>query len=89
MGIYAYDEEYVELAQRTLGDMLDYAVNTLSLELETYWRIFLTSRISKEYEKGNPTYVAGMNGCELADKVLENTILEKKAKHEMYLDKSP
>lgn len=89
MGIYAYGEEYVELAQRTLGDMLDYAVNTLSLELETYWRIFLTSRISKEYEKGNPTYVVGMNGCELADKILENTILEKKAKHEMYLDKSP
>lgn len=88
MGICAYDEEYVEQAQKTLGDMLDYVVNTLSLELETYWKIFLTSRISKEYEKGNPTYVVGMNGCELADKVLENTILEKKAEHEMYLDKS-
>ena len=25
----AYDEDYVRLAQRIMGDMLDYAVNTL------------------------------------------------------------
>ena len=30
MAMCAYDEEYLPLAQRVLGDMLDYAVNTLN-----------------------------------------------------------
>ena len=30
MRTFAYDEEYVTLAQRVMGDMLDYAVNTLN-----------------------------------------------------------
>lgn len=34
--IYAYDEVYLSLAQRVLGDMLDFAVNTLKVKLAYY-----------------------------------------------------
>ena len=44
----------------------------------------------KEIKKGNPRYVAGMNGCELARLVLEETHLPFEDNEDvMYLDKSP
>lgn len=87
---YAYDELYLPLAQRMLGDMYDYAVCTLGLKLAEFQKMFLISRISGQIEIGNPHYIAGKNGCEVAREVIEvctGEVIEKADL--MYLDKSP
>ena len=86
----AYDEDYVRLAQRIMGDMLDYAVNTLEYELGFFYQMFLVSGIARQFEIGNPTYVAGKNGCEVAKEVISLSGLKEPEEEDlMYLDKSP
>ena len=68
----SYDESYLPLSQRILGDMYDYAVNTLSFGIKQYHRLFIVSGIARQFEIGNPTYVAGMNGCEVAREVISS-----------------
>lgn len=87
--ICAYSEIYIEDAQKNIGDMLDYAVNTLEMDIEFFWKMFANSRIAKECERGNPMYIAGKNGCEIADAVLQSVGLENEKEHVLYLEKSP
>ena len=68
--MHAYGEDYLELAQKNLGNMLDYAVNSLQYDLNRFYDMFLVSGLSKQFENGNPKYIAGMTGCELAKEVL-------------------
>ena len=90
MAIRAYDEIYVDSAQNVLGHAVDFAVMTLGLEPNTFGDAFAVSDASKQFAAGNPAYVAGMNGCELARKVLEETGTPfADAEDAMYLDKSP
>ena len=90
MAIRAYDEDYVSGAQRILGDAVDFAVMTLGLDPDDFGRVFAVSDASRQFESGNPRYVAGMNGCELARLVLTdtNTPFHDEA-DVMYLDKGP
>lgn len=67
----AYDELYMPLAQRVLGDMYDYGVNTLKIAIDQLEKMFLVSGLARQIEMGNPTYIAGKNGCELAKNVVE------------------
>ena len=88
--IRAYCEDYVCGAQRVLGDMLDFAVNTCEMEISYFWRLFLESSISLQFQNGNPAYIAGKTGCELAREVLrESEVSEPGAEDVMYIDKSP
>lgn len=88
--ICAYDELYLPLAQRVMGDMFDYAVNTLSIRIEEFFNMFIISGMSYQFEIGNPTYVAGKNGCEVAREVIsECTDIHIDKEDVMYLDKSP
>lgn len=90
MAIRAYDEDYVMSAQRVLGDMLDFAVYSLEWEADVFWEMFLVSGVAEQFQRGNPAYVAGRNGCELAREVLLRSGLpEPEHSDEMYLDKSP
>lgn len=76
-------------AQRVMGDMLDFAVNTLKLSLNEYYKMFLVSRMAHHFEIGNPTYVAGKNGCEVAREVLrECGFTYEDEEDAMYMDKS-
>ena len=90
MEIRAYSEEYVMSAQRILGDMMDYAVYTCEIEADTFFDMFLVSGIAEQFENGNPTYIAGMTGCELAREIfVKSGTKPAEAPDEMYLDKSP
>ena len=90
MVIRAYDEEYVSGAQRILGDAVDFAVMSLGLDPVLFGNAFALSESSKQFAAGNPRYVAGINGCELARKVLSETNTSfQDAEDIMYLDKSP
>ena len=71
MEIRAYDESYVQSAQNVLGHAVDFAVMTLEISPEVFGNAFCVSNASKQFAIGNPRYVAGMNGCELARLVLE------------------
>ena len=90
MEIHAYDEDYVMSAQRILGDMMDFAVNSCELDADDFFKMFLASGIAEQFENGNPAYVAGMTGCELVREVFLNSGLEEPSvPDEMYIDKSP
>ena len=90
MEIRAYDESYVAGAQNILGHAVDFAVMTLNLDPDAFGNAFLVSNVSRQFENGNPRYVAGMNGCELARQVLLETHMPfRDADDIMFLDKSP
>lgn len=90
MAFHAYDEIYVDSAQNVLGHAVNFAVMTLGLEPNAFGDAFTVSDASKQFAVGNPAYVAGMNGCELARKVLEETAMPFADSDDvMYLDKSP
>lgn len=90
MEIRAYDESYVQSAQNVLGHAVDFAVMTLEISPEVFGNAFCVSNASKQFAIGNPRYVAGMNGCELARLVLEKAKVPfTDTTDAMYLDKSP
>ena len=90
MEIRAYPEDYLRLAQRILGDAFDFAVNTLQVDADAFMGAFVISGCAAQFERGNPSYVAGMTGCELAKEALDAVRFPYETKDDvMYLDKSP
>ena len=88
--IHAYDEDYLYYAQNNLGHMVDFAINTCEYSLDEFFDMFRVSNVCKQFEEGNPTYLVGKTGCELARLVIfeikEKEIQEKDI---MYMDRSP
>ena len=70
--INAYDKLYLGVAQRNLGRMLDYLVNTEKYELKKAWDMFLASTVSRRFEEGDCSAIAGLSGIELAYEVLRD-----------------
>lgn len=90
MIVHAYSEDYLWGAQRVLGDMLDFGVNTCQLDMDFIMNKFIESGIADDFAIGNPKYVAGMTGCEVLRTVLEKTGEENPKENDiMYVDKSP
>lgn len=86
----AYPDDYMTGACRILGDAVDFAIMSLRVEPDVFGRAFAVSDSAKQFGNGNPRYVAGMNGCELARKVLSETQTPfEDADDAMYIDKSP
>ena len=74
MTIHAYQETYLSKAQASLGDAFDYAINTCEIPGEDFIKFFTASSISKRMENGEPAFLAGKSGVEIAvDVVLETT----------------
>ena len=57
----AYDKMYLEDAMTNLAVMLDYGSMTYG-DPKLFFDRFLVSDISKQFESGNPQYIAGMSG---------------------------
>ena len=90
MATHAYAEDYVIRAQRVLGDAVDFAILSLGLEPDVFGKAFAVSNAARQFGSGNPRYVAGMNGCELARKVLEETHTPfQDTEDAMFVDKGP
>ena len=82
--------DYLTSAQRIMGDMLDFAVNSSDIEIDSFFEMFIVSDVSTQFQNGNPTYIAGRTGCELVKEVIEDVALKQiDIEDEMYLDKSP
>lgn len=69
----AYSELYLDDAMKNLGDMVEFAVCDLGFDPDDFWGWFISSGIASKFEKGNPKYIAGMSGFELAEAVLSKT----------------
>ncbi|MCL2045637.1 MAG: helix-turn-helix transcriptional regulator [Oscillospiraceae bacterium] len=65
----AYDEMYLDDAMNNLGDMFDYAVNDCGIEGDDIYVWFFVSEIAKQFGRGNPKYIAGLSGSELASEI--------------------
>lgn len=73
MTIHAYQETYLSKAQTTLGDAFDYAINTCGIPGEDFIKLFTTSSVSKRMENGEPAFLAGKSGIDIASDVLLET----------------
>lgn len=88
--IYAYDRDYLYYAQINFGHMLDFAVNTCEFSPTEYFQMFLASNVCRQFEDGNPAYIAGKTGCELVHLVVsEVKEQELDVQDAMYLDRTP
>lgn len=89
MEMRAYPSDYLASAQRIMGDMFDFAVNTCQMNIDEYFELFIVSDVSTQFQNGNPTYIAGKNGCELVKEVVAGSGMKPIAyDDQMYLDKS-
>ncbi|MBQ6660384.1 MAG: helix-turn-helix transcriptional regulator [Lachnospiraceae bacterium] len=66
----AYEETYLSDAMNNLGDMFNYAICDLGYDAEEFYSRFLVSGVAEKFGEGNPRYVAGFSGAELAGAVL-------------------
>ena len=69
--MHAYDDSIIEYAMDNLGTALDYSVNGLEIEGQEFIDLFVSTGVATEFGNGNPRYVTGMSGREIADVVYE------------------
>lgn len=74
--IHAYDEYYLNMAQRKLGSMFEIAIYQEKLTVDEFAERFIHSPISKAIEEGNPIYLAGKSANELLGLVLGKQVEE-------------
>ncbi len=66
----AYNELYLEDAANNLGGFFDYMVHSALISLDRSFAWLANSVVGQQFEKGNPTYIGGMSGAELAGHLL-------------------
>jgi DNA-binding transcriptional regulator YiaG len=81
----AYSELYLDDATNNLGDMVEFAVCDLGFDPDVFFGWFISSGIAAKFEQGNPKYVAGMSGFELAEAVLTETNVPYEKREPSYL----
>jgi DNA-binding transcriptional regulator YiaG len=64
---------------QNLGDMVEYAVCDCGFDPDVFFGWFISSGIASKFEKGNPKYITGMSGFELAEAVLKATNVESQS----------
>lgn len=70
--IHAYDEMYVEGAMIRMGDMLEYACLDCGYDPDGFWKMFIQNDVSRSFEIGDISVVAGKSGPELAYMILSD-----------------
>ena len=82
----AYSELYLDDAMNNLGDMVEFAVCDLKFDPDEFFGWFISSGIASKFEKGNPKYVTGMSGFELAEAVLSETNVSYPKREPSYVE---
>lgn len=67
----AYNEIYLDDAMENMGEMIDYAVNVCHMDIEEFWKLFLSSGLAEEFGKGSPKAVSGTSGTEMVYQVFD------------------
>ena len=76
---HAYREIYLNNAQSALGDAFDYAVNICGIPGSEFVKLFVVSSVAVQMENGEPAFVAGKSGIEIAKEVVWETKREELA----------
>lgn len=74
----AYNELYLNDAMINMANMTDYLVNDCKMDMNQFFLLFEASGIAEEFACGNPKYVAGMSGQELAEEIFYRMGIRKK-----------
>lgn len=69
--IHAYREIYLSNVQSALGDAFDYAINACGVPGESFVKMFVAGSVSRRIENGEPAYLSGKSGIELAVEIIE------------------
>ncbi len=69
----AYKKTYLNGAMRNLAVMMDCGVRKYGYPIEEFYQKFLDSDVSRQFANGNPLYLVGRSGAELADMVVESS----------------
>ena len=67
----AYKKTYLSGAMRNLAVMLDCGVKKYGYSVDEFYDKLLSCDVSRQFANGNPRYLVGMSGAELADLVVE------------------
>ena len=67
---HAYNKSYLSRAKNRLAQFFDYAINACGFKSDWVSKLFIISGFATQFERGNPSIIAGMSGIELA----QNTI---------------
>lgn len=70
---HAYREVYLRRAMTKLGFMFDFAISCVGIPGEEFSGLFAASQTAKRLECGDPKYLLGMCGEELAMRVIKET----------------
>ena len=76
--IHAYDKNYLSKAQNNLASMFDFAVYDIKEDLTLFYKKFLQSKISSQFERGEAAVIAGRSGVELALELIGDESLASK-----------
>jgi len=73
---HAYDELYLKDAMRNVGIMAHFCINGYGMSPEDFQQVFFQSHVSEQIAKGNPRYLVGHSGKELADMLLADNVTQ-------------
>lgn len=85
----SYPETYLSDAMDILGRAIQTATEEFSISVDDFLQMFIVSDIATQFEKGNPKYVTGMSGCELAFLVYEKVHGELPKNHSIVYENTP
>lgn len=84
--IHAYSEYYLSNAKECLSSFFDYAINDCKLEPDWVAALFVNTGYAEQFERGNPAYIAGMSGVELARAVILKAYGRKELPQPVYTE---
>lgn len=67
---HSYEEQYLEIAQDSLGEAVDFAVNAIGMDGDYFMDLFIQSGYAEKFQRGDPRVLFGMSGTELVDQVM-------------------
>ncbi len=63
---HAYDENYLGRVQKSCGDMLHFAVHDMGWDIDKFYSAFIRTGVARRIESGDPSFLAGKSGYEMA-----------------------
>lgn len=71
--MHAYIEPYLKDVMRNLGVMSHFCINEYGLTPEQFSVLFSKSLVAEQISNGNPRFLTGMSGKEMADMMMEES----------------
>lgn len=69
----AYIEPYLKDVMRNLGVMAHFCINEYGLSPEKFSTLFAHSHVAEQISMGNPRFLSGLSGKELADMLIASS----------------